>query len=236
MQKQSLIGKSLDELKELVSELSMPAFTAKQISEWIYRKRVLSIDEMSNISAKNRALLAEKYEIGRKAPVQTMESADGTKKFLFETENNRFIETVFIPEDDRATLCVSIQVGCKMNCLFCMTGKQGFNGQLSPAEVLNQILSIPDFDELTNIVFMGMGEPFDNVLSLLKTLEIITVPFSLSLITGSFSFLNRSRPTFSRPMLFSIPDGVSAILGTGFPFLGFKDRPFSVIPPSKFTS
>ena len=180
MQKQSLIGKSLDELKELVSELSMPAFTAKQISEWIYRKRVLSIDEMSNISAKNRTLLAEKYDIGRKAPVQTMESADGTKKFLFETENNRFIETVFIPEDDRATLCVSIQVGCKMNCLFCMTGKQGFNGQLSPAEVLNQILSIPDFDKLTNIVFMGMGEPFDNVLSLLQTLEIITADYGLA--------------------------------------------------------
>ena len=177
MNKIPLIGKTVDELKDLVLELGMPAFTAKQITEWIYNKRAFSIDEMTNISAKNRAILAENHSVGRELPSQEMVSVDGTKKYLFKTIDGKFIESVYIPEDDRYTLCVSSQVGCKMDCLFCMTGKQGFGAQLTAAEILNQVLSIPDADKLTNLVFMGMGEPLDNLPNLLRALEILTADY-----------------------------------------------------------
>ena len=204
MTKTALTGKTLDEIKTIVSELGMPGFTAKQISEWIYKKRVLGIDEMTNISAKNRELLNEKYEVGRTLPVQMAESEDGTKKYLFKTEGGHFIETVYIPEEDRATLCVSSQVGCKMDCLFCMTGKQGFIAQLTTTEILNQIMSIPEADKLTNLVFMGMGEPFDNTLAMLRSLEILTADYgyawsprritvsTVGLIPGMKVFLDKS--------------------------------------------
>ena len=204
MNKISLVGKTLDELKTIVSELSMPAFTAGQISEWIYNKRSFAIDEMTNISAKNRALLIQKYEIGRTLPVQTVESTDGTKKYLFKTEGGHFIETVYIPEEDRATLCVSSQVGCKMGCTFCMTGKQGFISQLTTTEIMNQIMSIPEAEKLTNLVFMGMGEPFDNTLPMLRSLDIMTADYgygwsprritvsSIGLVPGMKVFLEKT--------------------------------------------
>lgn len=204
MNKKPLVGLSLDELKSLVSTLGMPSFTAKQISEWLYKKKAFTIDQMTNISAKNRELLGESYEVGRTLPVQTVESIDGTKKYLFKTEGGHFIETVYIPEEDRATLCVSSQVGCKMGCLFCMTGKQGFIAQLTYTEILNQIMSIPEADKLTNLVFMGMGEPFDNMLPMLRALEILTVDYgyawsprritvsSIGLIPGMKVFLEKA--------------------------------------------
>jgi 23S rRNA (adenine2503-C2)-methyltransferase len=177
MTKKNLLGKTLDELKTIVSELGMLAFTAKQIADWLYKKRVFSIDEMSNISAKNRQILADNFEVGRTLPAQEVESIDGTKKYLFKTDENNFIESVYIPEDGRGTLCVSSQVGCKMNCLFCMTGKQGFTAQLSSTEILNQIYSIAEADKLTNLVFMGMGEPMDNLVNVLRSLEILTADY-----------------------------------------------------------
>jgi len=204
MNKISLVGKSIDELKTIVSELEMPAYTAKQLSEWLYKKRAFSIDEMTNISAKNRALLSEQYETGRNLPVQFAASTDGTIKYLFKTEVGNFIETVYIPEEDRATLCVSSQVGCKMGCLFCMTGKQGFGGQLTATEILNQIMSIPKSETLTNLVFMGMGEPFDNILPLLRSLDILTADYgyawsprritvsSIGVLPGMKVFLEKS--------------------------------------------
>jgi len=204
MNKISLVGKTIDELKTIVSELGMPAFTAKQISEWLYKKRVFSIDEMTNISTKNRVLLETKYEIGRTLAAQTVVSEDGTKKYLFKTEGGHFIESVYIPDEDRATLCVSSQVGCKMGCMFCMTGKQGFIAQLTATEILNQIMSIPEAETLTNLVFMGMGEPLDNLLPLLRSLEILTADYgygwsprritvsSIGLIPGMKVFLEKS--------------------------------------------
>lgn len=179
MTKTPLLGKTLDELKSIATGLGMPSFTGKQIAEWIYQKRVSSINEMSNISLKNRALLNEQHEVGRTLPVESQVSVDGTVKYLFKTAKNQFIESVFIPEEDRATLCVSSQVGCKMNCLFCMTGKQGFGAQLTVQEILNQYYSIPESGQLTNIVFMGMGEPLDNLDNVLKTLEILTADYAL---------------------------------------------------------
>jgi len=204
MNKTSLVGKTFEELKTIVSELGMPSFTARQLAEWIYKKRVFSIDGMTNISAKNRELIQAQYEIGRSLPVQTRESADGTIKYLFKTEGGHFIETVYIPEDERATLCVSSQVGCKMGCVFCMTGKQGFIAQLTTTEIMNQIMSIPNADKLTNIVFMGMGEPFDNTLAMLRSLDILTSDYgyawsphritvsSIGLIPGMKVFLEKT--------------------------------------------
>ena len=175
--KSPLLGKTLEELNLIVSDLGMPKFTAKQIASWLYEKKVASIEEMTNLSLKNRELLSQNYEIGATPPVHEMRSVDGTVKYLFRTPGNDYIEAVYIPDDDRATLCVSSQVGCKMNCKFCMTGKQGYTNSLTAAQILNQIYSIPERDTLTNVVFMGMGEPFDNLDEVLRALKILTADY-----------------------------------------------------------
>lgn len=173
MGKKSLFGLTLPELQQIVLSLGMPKFSARQIASWLYVKKVNSIDEMTNISLKHREMLKDKYEIGRSAHSERVESVDGTAKYLFRVGENSFIESVFIPDEDRATLCVSSQVGCKMNCKFCMTGKQGFTKNLTAGMILNQIYSIPESDRLTNVVYMGMGEPMDNIDEVLKSLEIL---------------------------------------------------------------
>lgn len=175
-----LLGKTLEELQDIVTTLGMPKFTAKQIAQWIYEKRVRTIEEMTNISKAYRALLTKQYEVGIYDPAEAAVSKDGTIKYLFRTSTDKLIETVYIPDHDRATLCVSSQMGCKMNCYFCMTGKQGFNGHLTTSEILNQIFAIPESQSLTNIVFMGMGEPLDNPSSVFKVLDIITAPWGLA--------------------------------------------------------
>ena len=224
--KKVLMGMTTAELKEVAKSLGMPAFTGGQMAQWLYQKHVTTIDEMTNISQKNRALLNEHYEVGAMLPIDCQCSKDGTVKYLFPVRctheaigTTRFVETVFIPErlrvgelcsgmrlrvgelcsgmrprvgelcsgmrprvgasagiDERATLCVSSQVGCKMNCLFCQTGKQGFEGNLTAADILNQIYALPERDQLTNIVFMGQGEPMDNLDAVLRATEILTTP------------------------------------------------------------
>ena len=172
--KDTLLGKTMAELKDITARYNMPAFTAKQLAQWLYQKRVTSIEEMTNISKKYRELLGNDFVVGAEPPRHETVSVDGTKKYLFGTRGDKLVETVYIPDKERATLCVSSQVGCKMNCLFCMTGKQGFNGDLTSNEILNQIQSVPENSRLTNLVFMGMGEPLDNVEELFKVLEILT--------------------------------------------------------------
>ena len=180
-----LMGLTTAELKEVAREMGMPAFTGGQIARWLYQQHVTDIDEMTNLSKQNRERLKEHYTIGAMPPLDCQRSKDGTIKYLFpvrtagnseqsENSGNRFVETVFIPEKDRATLCVSCQVGCKMNCLFCQTGKQGFEGNLTAADILNQIYSLPERDRLTNIVFMGQGEPMDNLDAVLRATERLT--------------------------------------------------------------
>ena len=176
-----LLGMTLQELKVVASQLSLPAYAAKQMADWLYKKKITSVGEMTNISAAKRELLSSDYDISAAPPVEAMRSADGTIKYLFAVgDGSRFVEAVYIPSKDRATICVSSQVGCKMNCLFCMTGKQGFSAQLSSNEIINQIQSIPEHEELTNIVFMGMGEPLDNPKEVYKALEILTSPYGYS--------------------------------------------------------
>ena len=169
-----LLGKSLAELKEVAKSLGMPAFAGGQMAKWLYVKHVMDIDGMTDISKGNRELLKERYAIGCMPPAESQRSVDGTVKYLFPTSSGKFVETVYIPDNDRATLCVSSQVGCKMNCLFCQTGKQGFEGNLTTADILNQIYSLPERDKLTNIVFMGQGEPMDNLDNVLKATEALT--------------------------------------------------------------
>ena len=181
-EKRPLIGMTLTELKSAVKELGMPQFTASQIMKWLYQQHVGDIDEMTNISKANRERLKEHYEVGAMAPIDCQRSKDGTIKYLFPVcccdtathPTEKFVETVYIPDKDRATLCVSCQVGCKMNCLFCQSGKQGFEGNLTAADILNQIYALPEREQLTNIVFMGQGEPMDNLDAVLRATEILT--------------------------------------------------------------
>lgn len=177
MSKRTLLGLTLNELKIVVCESGMPEFTAKQIASWLYDKRVQSIDEMTNLSIKNRESLKRMYEVGGSIPVEAMRSIDGTVKYLYNVGEGQFVEAVYIPEEGRATLCVSSQVGCKMNCRFCMTGRQGFSANLTANQIINQINSLPERDLLTNVVMMGMGEPLDNLEELLKSLDIMTSPY-----------------------------------------------------------
>lgn len=170
----SLYGKTLSELKSIVESEGLPSFTANQIADWMYHHHAESIDEMTNLSKKNREILAAKYIVGLTKPERVSESADGTKKYLFLVGSNRYIEAAYIPESNWATLCVSSQLGCKMGCLFCMTARQGFQGNLTAGEILNQLRSIPEFTRVTNVVYMGMGEPFDNLENVMKSLEILT--------------------------------------------------------------
>lgn len=169
-----LYGQTLPQLEVLCNRLEMPRFAAKQIARWLYDKHATTIEAMSDLSARHRALLAETYEVGFTAPEKVSISADGTKKYLYRTSQNHFIESAYIPDGDRATLCISSQAGCRMGCRFCATGRQGLQHSLSTNEILNQIGSLPERERLTNVVFMGMGEPLDNLDSLLPTLEILT--------------------------------------------------------------
>lgn len=184
---ETLLGKTLVELQEVALSVGLQKFAGKQLAEWLYVRRVTSFDQMTNISLKGREALKEHYTIGRHAPVKEAVSADGTRKYLFEVENHQslnFIESVYIPEEDRATLCVSTQAGCKMGCKFCMTGTLGFHGNLSAAEILNQVFEIDAMsvaggrEPLSNLVFMGEGEPMDNLDNVLRALEIMTAPFA----------------------------------------------------------
>ena len=177
MDKQPLFGLSLQKIKYVVASLALPSFTATQITDWLYKKHVSSIDEMTNLSKKARELLNEKFIVGLTAPSNVQTSTDGTKKYLYPTATEKFVEAAYIPDEDRATLCVSTQIGCKMGCLFCMTGKQSFQGNLTAGEIVNQIQSLPEFENLTNIVYMGMGEPLDNLQPVLDSLEILTSPW-----------------------------------------------------------
>ncbi len=186
--KEILLGKTLPELGEIASRLGLPSYAGGQIARWLYQKRVTDIDAMTNLSKNARSALSEKYEVGRISPVESFTSADGTRKYLFPTRvEGKFVETVMIPQYEdgseggvaRATACVSSQIGCKMGCRFCMTGRGGFHGQLSSGEIISQLMGIDEAESLTNAVFMGMGEPLDNWDEVSRALEVITSDWGL---------------------------------------------------------
>lgn len=205
IQKIPLLGMTLEELTQMALSLGLPKFVGKQIADWLYWKQVRTIEDMTNLSKAARERLSEQYVIGCSEPVDCQRSVDGTVKYLYRTANGHYIESVYIPTDDRATLCVSSQVGCKMNCQFCMTGRQGYVASLSAAEILNQMYSLPEKDTLTNIVYMGQGEPFDNIDNVLRSTEVITAAWgyawspnritvsTIGLPKGLVRFLEESR-------------------------------------------
>lgn len=179
--KETLLGKNPSELKEAALLAGLPGFAGKQLTQWLYVKRVHSFDEMTNISKAGREKLAELFDLGTSQPVACAESKDGTKKYLFQVcGNGTAVESVIIPDEERKTLCVSSQSGCKMGCKFCMTGRQGFHGNLTVAEILNQFISVEESLELTNTVFMGMGEPLDNYGNVSKAIEVLTADWGFA--------------------------------------------------------
>ena len=171
---ETLYGKTPEQLAAVCAELGMPRFAAKQLARWLYAKHVEDPMRMSDIAAAHRAKLAERFRPAFTPPARITESADGTKKYLYRTQQGAWIESAYIPDGERATLCVSSQAGCHMGCKFCATGRQGLQHSLTTAEILNQIVSLPERDSLTNVVFMGMGEPLDNTDNVLRALEIMT--------------------------------------------------------------
>ena len=180
----NLFGKTLDELKEVAEEAGLPPFSAKQMAVWLYKKKISDISLMTDISKKGRLYLSENFHPGLYLHRSVQVSSDGTRKYLFPARGDKFVEAAYIPEKERGTLCLSTQVGCKMGCVFCMTGKQGFQGNLTSGEILNQVKSLPESDRLTNIVYMGMGEPLDNIDEVLKSIKILTSEWGFGMSPG----------------------------------------------------
>src|SRR5574344_2496728 len=222
--KKALLGMTQAELKDVAKKLGIPAFTGGQMAKWLYVQHVSDIDGMTNISKANREKIKEFYTVGCMAPIDMQKSKDGTVKYLFPTADGHFVETVYIPDADRATLCVSCQVGCKMRCAFCMTGRQGFVSSLSAADILNQIYSLPERDTLTNIVFMGQGEPMDNLDNVLRATEALTAPWgyawspkritvsTVGLAKGLIRFLDESRCHLAISLHHPIPSDRAALM------------------------
>ena len=198
MTKPKLYGATLEQLRALCEQLELPRFAHKQIAKWLYSRFVNDIEAMTDLSKVARQRLAEHCDLGLSAPLKVSVSSDGTKKYLFRTFEGEYIESALIPDGERMTLCVSSQAGCRMGCKFCATGRMGFRHQLSSTEIINQIVSIPERDQLTNLVFMGMGEPLDNIDNLLATLDILTsewgMAWSPTRITVSTAGVAKSLP------------------------------------------
>lgn len=209
-----LLGMTPGELKEAAAAAGLPAFTAKQVAQWMYQRKVKSISEMTNVSKQGRERLEEMFGLGLCLPSACQVSSDGTKKYLFPVETERSVaeglkqnavEAVMIPDGDRRTLCVSSQAGCKMGCKFCMTGRQGFHGNLSVAQILSQFIAVDEAQDLTNAVFMGMGEPLDNFGNVMKAIEILTADWgfgwspkritlsTIGVLPNMRNFLDRTR-------------------------------------------
>lgn len=185
-----LLGMTPAQLQEVVLEAGLPKYTASQIASWLYKKKVRTIDQMTNLSKLAREKLSERYVVGATPYSFVQSSTDGTRKYLFPVSIEKgqgwknldgspvreesSIEAVMIPDGDRATLCVSSQSGCRMGCKFCMTGRQGFHGSLSVADILSQLVGVDETDQLTNVVFMGMGEPLDNYENVLAAINVMT--------------------------------------------------------------
>lgn len=222
--RKSLLGMTPQELGDVVQALGLPAFTARQMADWLYKKQATDIARMTNLSKAARERLAEGYKVGCSAPVDCQRSKDGTVKYLYRTAGGHYVETVYIPDGDRATLCVSSQVGCKMGCAFCMTGRQGFAASLTAADILNQIYSLPERERLTNVVFMGQGEPFDNLDNVLRATQVLTAPWgyawsprritvsSVGLAKGLTRFLEESECHLAISLHHPLPEGRAALM------------------------
>ena len=180
-EKTDLRGLTQAGLVRFVEGLGQPAFRGRQLLPWLYRPGRIDFEDMSDLAKPFRALLAERARIGRLEPAALLRSQDGAVKMAFRLEDGRVIESVLIPEEDRGTLCLSSQAGCAMGCVFCRTGAMGFGRNLTVSEIVNQVVAVRDWalaesppPPLTNLVFMGMGEPLANMAALLDAISILT--------------------------------------------------------------
>lgn len=173
-EREHLYGRNPEQLAALCGEAGLPRFAARQIARWLYVRHTEDPRQMTDLPKGARELLAARFAPALHAPERVATSHDGTKKYLFRTLAGHYIESAYIPDGERATLCVSSQAGYRMGCRFCATGRQGLQESLPAAEILNQIVSLPERDRLTNLVFMGMGEPLDNADNVLQALEILS--------------------------------------------------------------
>lgn len=190
--KENLLGKTPKALEQLAEDLDMRPYRGRQIAEWLYHQHVASVSEMTNLSKADRTRLAAEFELRGEAPVDRRVSRDGTVKYAFAErspgggggarvdgsprDTSRIIEATLIPDGRRRTLCLSTQVGCARGCEICATGRMGFQGNLAAGSIINQYRSLPERDEITNIVYMGMGEPLDNIEQVLESLTVFTDP------------------------------------------------------------
>ena len=181
--RRNLIGLTREELAAAVAELGEPAFRARQLWTWLYDKGETDFEKMSSLSKAFRAKLAEGFQVARPGVATAQRSLDGTRKWLLQFDDRQQVEAVHIPDDERGTLCVSSQVGCTLNCRFCHTGTQRLVRNLGPAEIVGQVMLAKDhFNEwpasrperdITNLVFMGMGEPLYNYENVAKAIRIL---------------------------------------------------------------
>ncbi len=170
-----------ESLRAFIQRLEMPRYRANQIAEWLYRHHADSLDQMTNVSLTDRRRIAELAEVRVSSPTECKVSADGTKKYAFATDGGDVVESALIPEGERMTLCISSQVGCRVGCAFCATGAMRLRGNLSAGEILNQYRSIPEREHITNVVYMGMGEPLDNLNAVVDSVELLTSPHGYGL-------------------------------------------------------
>jgi len=189
--KRPISGLLLEELGEFVRTHHAPAYRVKQITDWIYKKRVASFEEMTDLPAEFRAQLAANFESPTLAIVRTLGSEDTTRKFLFRLHDGNLIESVLIPaspalyseRSDRRTICVSTQVGCAYGCKFCASGLDGFSRNLDASEIVQQLLAVEKAtgERIDNVVFMGMGEPLANFANVVRAIRIINAPWGLEI-------------------------------------------------------
>ena len=222
--RQPLLGMTQQELQTVAEGLGLPRYTGRQLADWLYKKQATDFAQMTNLPKAARNALSARYRVGCSAPAASQRSADGTVKYLYRTDGGHYVETVYIPDGERATLCVSSQVGCKMGCIFCMTGRQGFAASLSAADILNQVYSLPERGRLTNIVFMGQGEPFDNLDNVLRATQALTADWgyawsprritvsSVGLAKGLERFLAESECHLAISLHHPLHEGRSALM------------------------
>ncbi len=187
-------------IEERITSWGFPAYRARQVRQWLYRGGPTTIDEWRNVPRALRERLGEELSLGARPPESVVESSDGTRKYLFPAGTSRAVEAAVIPDGHRTTLCLSSQVGCARGCRFCRTGMQGLHGNLDAADIINQFHSLPERETITNIVFMGMGEPLDNLRNVLAAIDTLTAQDAYGLgkrrITLSTIGIHRALATF----------------------------------------
>ncbi len=173
-----LVGLQKEELRNLMGAIGEPAFRGDQLYKWIYNKQVDTFEHMSNLPRALRQMLQEQFQLSTLTLLAREISADGTEKYLWQLSDGHRVESVLIPEERRTTLCISSQVGCALDCAFCATGKMGFLRHLTTGEIVEQVLAAQRLSQhkITNVVFMGMGEPFLNYKRVIAAAQILGDP------------------------------------------------------------